>query len=655
MNRIAVALFALAILLAHSLAIHQTLDGDYAAPYDFAHVAYRVARNLVREGTLAWNPGGPLYEAYPSPLWVLVSAVAERLYIGPNQLTQALGTLSVMGSIVVLTQFSSKRLSGMIAPVLVAASGTAAAAGGSGTEAGLTMLLVTALALGFERGKRLFFAVAAVLLVWTRPEGSLLLALVLALELADRPKDVHGRRRDGLGLAFAAPFIGWLVLVFLRHAATGSWLSPYEGSALRFDAGQASLGFDYLTGFFLCSGSGILLALPILALFTGELSGTGRRMLLLSLGWAGIVALNGGDGLPFWNALAPVLPIFFLTIQEAITAWLDRKPVASALFWVVLVLGVCSSLVVSRSPTDLGPLRTASWHKAWMEPSPALRQAYDRTHGRLGLMDEIREVERLRQLAVYLRDNVEDTATISAFWPGTIGYLSRKKVHDMLGRATPIRGESRPHAWRGHHRVDLVAGFREGADFAVPILGSLREHTSPADLLHSWLDRHDVRGDDDERLVELLGSLVQYELLAVTVPRDARDPRSSDPVPFLIMRDRARDEAPTIALHRTDTGFRVLARHDSNQQVADLTIVLQERDGTEHYMRPTGEFVEEPVAARANLLIFPSGSRPIRLAEGRIPKEYDAVRLTARLHNPGMNPDAPLAAVGSPAALALAE
>jgi len=653
MNRTAVILFALAILLAHAFAIHQTADGSYAAPYDVAHACYRIARNLVRGGSFAWNGGGPPYESYPSPSWVLVSCVAERLYIGPNVLTQALGTICALLGVIVVAQFSSNRIGGLIAPLLLAFSGAVAAAGGSGTEAGLTMLLVAALALSFERGKRGVFATVSVLLIWTRPEAALLVAVAFALDLLDRPRDVLGARRGPLGRAFVAPLVAWLLLLLLRRSATGFWLSPLEHGALHVDRERFSLGLDYLEGFFLCSGSGILVALPVLALLLRHLTGTGRRVLVLALSWSLLVALEGGDPLPFWNGLVPVLPLLFLAIQESITGWLDRRPQTSVAFLGLLILGFGSSLLVSRTPTDIGPFRIEAWHRAWMQPKKSLLRAYSRSFGRLGLMEEIREVERLRSLGVYLRDRIAAPAKISTFWPGAIGYLSRLEVHDMLGRVTPTGGEDRLRPWSGGRRVDLVQAFRDGGDYVVPILGSLREGTAPADLLHTWLDRYDVVGDQNERLLELLRSLSGYELLAVPVPIDSKDPRVTATNPFLIMRDRALQQAPRLSVRLMGDTFRVLVHHESNQQVADLTVSLRAEDGTTWRMRPTGEFVHEQVVARAGILIYSSGSRPIRLLEGHIPPELHGVRLVAQLHNPGTNVDVPLAAVGAPASVDL--
>lgn len=235
MNRLAVVLFTVAILLAHALAIHQDPAGDYAAPYDFAHVGYRVARNLVREGSFAWNPGGALYQSYPSPAWVLLAAVAERLTIGPNQLTQAFGTLCVLASVFVLAQFSAKRMGGLIAPLLLAASGAAAAAGGSGTEAGLAMLLVTTAALAFERRGPRVFAASTALLMWTRPEAIALVAVAFLHELVDRPRDALGVRGRAMRRAFLAPLGAWVALALVRRLSTGVWLSPLEREALELD------------------------------------------------------------------------------------------------------------------------------------------------------------------------------------------------------------------------------------------------------------------------------------------------------------------------------------------------------------------------------------------------------------------------------------
>ena len=70
MNRTTVVVIALAILLAHTLAIHQTPSGNFAAPYERAHVAFRLGRHLVYEGRAVWDSQSPFWDTYPSLTWI---------------------------------------------------------------------------------------------------------------------------------------------------------------------------------------------------------------------------------------------------------------------------------------------------------------------------------------------------------------------------------------------------------------------------------------------------------------------------------------------------------------------------------------------------------------------------------------------------------
>ena len=91
MNR-SVALFvAMALLIAHALAIHTTASGDFAPPYDMAFAAFRVGHSLVHEGHFAWGPEAGGLDSYPSFLWVLISYAVERSYLSINFWSQAIG------------------------------------------------------------------------------------------------------------------------------------------------------------------------------------------------------------------------------------------------------------------------------------------------------------------------------------------------------------------------------------------------------------------------------------------------------------------------------------------------------------------------------------------------------------------------------------
>ncbi len=647
MNRTTVVLFALVILLSHGLAIHQTSEGAFAAPYELAHVAYRLARNLVHLGSAAWNPGGAMVESYPSPLWVLLCAAAERLYLRSGLFSQVLGVVSMLATIGLLAQFSPKRMAGLVAPLLLAASGSAAAAGTSGTEMALVMLLLTAAFLAFERGWHRLLSALLALLVVARPEG-MPLVLVFAVLFVLGPRAAGTTRRPP-GRVFALPLIAALVGLLLRRSWTGAWLSPTESGLLQADRAQWGLGLRYLQGFLASSGSAFLLALPLALLAVGKLSATGRRALAVALVWCALVAGAGGDALPMWNALAPVLPLLFLSVQEAITELLDRAPRLAPAAWTLLLLAVGGSFLVSKTPGDLGPLLLERFQRWWMEPSEPLARAYGRPLGRQGLATEIREVERLRSLSAFLRERVGQTSTILTPWPGTVACLSRKRVFDLLGRATPAPGETRPASWRGRPRLDLVRMFQLEPDYVVVLLEGLEVGSSPVQILRRWLDHYDLQGDEERRLFELLSALSPYELISVPVSEEAPLAPTVTPRPYLLLRNRRLGLSPSLEIVCDGTEFRVLALHQGPQQVVDLKVWVVDQAGRTWAMSPTGGFVEgavDEVSTRTGVLLYSTGPRPIQMVRGNLPRGLRVVEVDARLYNPGTFGDSPLAGIG---------
>src|SRR5688572_17021125 len=186
MNRTTALLVALAILLGHALAIHKTASGEIAPPFDMGYVAFRIARNLVQTGHLAWQPGYPGIESYPSLLWILVATFAERFYFPVNQVAQGIGMAAAFGCVLVLAQFSPVRLAGMIAPLLFVVSGGVASAALSGLETSTLALLLAFAFLAYERGWRVALALSLGLAVLTRPQGAVFALALLVIELVRR-------------------------------------------------------------------------------------------------------------------------------------------------------------------------------------------------------------------------------------------------------------------------------------------------------------------------------------------------------------------------------------------------------------------------------------------------------------------------------------
>jgi hypothetical protein len=643
MNRGTVVFLALAVFLAHTLAIHQSPDGEFALPYEIAHVAYRLGRNLVYDGTALWNPGGVPADSYPSVLWVLVSAFAARIYFAPTFLTQGLGFAAALVSIFVLAQFSPRRSAGLIAPLLVAASGSAAAAAASGTEAAAAMLLATTSFYAFERGHARLLMLSLIGLVLTRPEGVGLLVALLGLEVVGRPRIGFSRRPRRLA-PYAAALLVVLAAGLTRHHYTGHWASPFASQLL--DRERWTLGLAYAWSFVRASGFGLLVLLVPPSLLAGRTSAMGMRALLLALSWIVPVIASGGDGLPFWNALVPVLPLLFLGIQDCLRDWMDTTPRCAPVVWGLLAITVMASFLVSKVPGDLGPLRLKRPLTDWETPRGALAEAYPRPLGRLGLLDEIRSVEHLRTLGVFLRDRVSEDATIQTFWPGAIGYLSRREVLDLVGRACPLPGMNQTLSWRGPPRVDLPAVVTAGAEYMVPLIGSMPEGFSPSDLLHDWLARWDIVGPTEERTRVLQAALRGYELVAAPVPAKSRRPGEPSEQPFPLLRRKDLGLAPELEIVPGEERFAVMALHAGHQQVVDLCVRHVDGQGHEMFLAPTGIWTDEgSVAVRTSILLFPTGAQRIELVSAGLPPGTSEGTVTAWLHNPGMRADAVLSAV----------
>lgn len=652
MNRVTVIVLALALLLTHAFGIHQSHTGNIAAPYDRAHVAFRVGRNLAHAGEAQFQPGAPPVESYPSILWVGLCAAAEFRQISPILATRTLAILAALFAVVALAQFSTDRMAGLIAPMLLAASGSVAATGGSGTEHALVMSLVVLAVLAFERRARWWLASSLSLLVLARDEGIVVLAVLFAFDRIDRPRDEKGRRTEGLGRAWLLPLAALVLLHVYRRFSQGGFLSPTESAWGSFAPERWRVGAHYLASWLCSSGTAPLVVVPLLFLLGGTLAPVGRRALFVALAWITLVVIEGGDGLPFWIALAPALPAAFLAVQEAFTDWMDRRPAAEVSIWILLLLCTGAALLVSKTPSAIGPIPFEGTHRAWLSADRTLEEAFGRDLGRSGLAEEIREVESLRPLGLFLRDEVKDPAVIATFWPGAIGYLSRKHVVDLLGRATPSGAATGTRPWSGVSRLDLVDAFRQPFDYIVPALDGALVEATPLELLRRWLSLYDVGGDTDERVVELVEALSRYEMTSVPVKAEVEHVGEPPWSSFLLLRSKELGLSPVIALELVGDELVVSAHHKGHRQVVDLTISLTDAAGAAFTLRPTGELAPNAKAvARAAILLHPTNARPIQLFRGTIPRELGSVEITAKLHNPDTSSDAFLAQVGAAVSL----
>jgi hypothetical protein len=662
MNR-SIALFvALVLLLAHILAIHNDGEGYFAYPYDQAYVALRLAKNLVVEGELRWNLGTSAFESYPSMLWVGVAAIGERLAIAVTTVKvhlflQMVGVLSVLFTVIMAAHFRADRAAGLIAPLLLVTSGSVAAAAASGLETALLMLTIVASFWSLERGYSRRFALALTACVLVRPEGIVIVIGLLALRLLERaragsspsnvdkqlPLDANRPAKSHAGSRalwpFAFPVLAVAGEMFVRHGLTGAWLSPTLATMIRPHTYQWVGGLLALRDFVIVTVSLLLLVYPLIYFVRRRLSTLGMRALFLAILWFAMCVWQGRSPLPFGENMAPALPLIFLAIQEGMIEALDgtwRAARRMALLALVVCLG--GSALASKVPGRIGPVTPVGWHEAWMRPSGSARYGFEAPLGRLGIIEEIEHTRRMRALGMFMGEELEPGSSVLTPWPGIVGYLSRLRVVDLLGRTNPMPDTTKPAAWTRREHADVVAALEANPDYVVPWIESGNYIPTMPDIARTWFNELDVRSTEPGRLPAIERALREFELITVPLAAEKRGtaPRRSDP--FLLLRRRDLDQRPKLRVAIDGEEARVEVRHASHQQLVDLSIQAVDERARTWWMRPNGDMVQDArVRARVEILLYDTGTRTIELARFRVPETIEGSRLRslrAVLRNP---------------------
>lgn len=634
MNRTIALFVGLAVLLAHTLAIHDTAADAFGPPYDVAHVAYRLSRNIVFDGSFRWSADGAGLDCYPSPAWIAITALAQRAYLGVNLFSQTFGIVSALLTVVVLSRFRKERAAGLIAPLFLVVSGSLAAAAASGTEMAFFTLLGTFAFHSYEEKHWRRFAAALALLCATRPEGAILTLGFLVMRLVRRSESETPIPRR------LAPFVPaglWIGAVWTLRALAGEpLLSPVSGALLEPSLDRARVGLAFVGRFALTQVTPLLVIYPLALVCARKLPPIGKRGLFLAALWTSVVVASGGVSLPFGQALCPALPFLFLAIQAAAFKALDLVGLARRVTLVLLGAAIVLGGLASRTPSDVGPFPVHDTYATWFGKGVAPSHGSDGHLGRLGLAQEIRNTRRLRRIGLFIRDHVDPSHTVLTPWPGSAGYLARHEIVDLFGRTHRWPGQERLRPWLGEPRTDVLIALDSKPDYVVISIGPRPRAPAPRELAEAWIRDYDTRPDDAGRVAELVRRFADYEAFAAPVDT-LSEPGSRDRFLYLLRR-RDLGLTPRIDLTVSEGRFAVDVRHPAHRQICDLRLTLVDENGDAWPVNPTGKAVDgEAPVARAGLLLYPS-DRPFHLMEGALPELPDAARaveLRAVLSNPG--------------------
>jgi arabinofuranosyltransferase len=329
---------------------------------DDAFVTFRYVLNFLHGHGLVFNVGERT-EGYSSFLWLMLLCVPTKLGISPVLASRIFGAAFLLGTVVLTASFLPARSSQpvanrLLAPLLVVSNAACAFWAVHGLETTMFMFLL-ALAVradARDHGGTEFVAgwsgLWYGLLALTRPEGALVFGASFAFWIA-----VHPRR------VFAAPI--WrhalrFAVVVVPHEL---WRLYYYGELLPntyyakvgHSLATALRGGEYLLDFFVRGRLFVMLAVvPALVAARHD-----RRLAFLAWMVASFFAITvweGGDAVPAWRFLVPIVPVLAVLAGEGVhelrariqrpaegaRPLLGRTALQTAL-WLLLLVGIATS------------------------------------------------------------------------------------------------------------------------------------------------------------------------------------------------------------------------------------------------------------------------------------------------------------------------
>lgn len=421
-----------AILLLQHVYFHYTSDDAY--------ISYRYARNFGDGAGLVWNRGEHV-EGYSNFLWVAVLAGLHRLGADIVFSARWLGLALAVGCSGLtyrLTRDLSdhaadderSRTAGLLAALLLAASGVWGLWAAAGLEAPLFALFVLLAVLAHLRERPgadrrpmwrrvplsgAIWALAAM----TRPDGLLLFGISGAFKCVDAAiaacREAGGVRSILKAIVPVCVWAAGFVVIFVPYFAwrydTYGWLftnTYYAKVGAGFD--QYRRGEDYLVAFLQQYAGWLLLIVPVAISLTSIRRGPAAYVLALVIGWMAYVVFIGGDSLLRFRFFAPIAPLFYALITASIAA---------------IVTSIRSE---QRQPRWFAELAL------WVAVAGALAVTlYPSASDAQGVAGERRAVHDRIEAGRWMRRELPPSTTIAAVPVGALAYESQLGTIDMLG------------------------------------------------------------------------------------------------------------------------------------------------------------------------------------------------------------------------------
>ncbi len=390
--------------------------GAFGYPIDDPWIHETLARNLLRHGELAINPGEPT-AASTSLLWTVLLVPGELLGLAPLWWAYFLGAASLALVGIATYKFAQallpeSRVLPTVAGLLALLDWRLAWSGFSGMETllftGLSLLLLTS-AMATEEGPAWKKGLVAGALTLVRPEGMLLAALVGATMLFGAPAAGKWRRITGYAGVLA---LCLLPLFAVNYRLNGQLLpATFTAKNAAYGVGVSVGAYvDYLWSalVILAPGVQLLLFLGLLYLLLRRPRGL-NAWWPLPLWWGALLLSAYMIWLPalyhHGRYLFPVIPLIIVYGLTGGMKLLDRLP------FTVLPRAVTAMLTL---------LALLSWARGAQIYAGDVAYIYNHQV----------------TLAQWARDNTPPDAVIATHDIGAFGYYAQRRLVDIAGLAS---------------------------------------------------------------------------------------------------------------------------------------------------------------------------------------------------------------------------
>lgn len=424
--------YSTVLILAYILVISVIHLRAYSTDAEDSYIAYRYAENFSEGNGLVFNLNERV-EGYSDFLWiVLVGMVHKIMGIAIPTVARILGLVFYLLSIVLSYQIGKKisncRTTGFASALLLSASGTFACYSWSGLESCLfTFLFLTTLLLLLTIRSPFFIGLCVALMVMTRPEGVLMIPIIIVYKLFfDKDNLKFFVLNFLIGTAcFLVPWSIWRVSYY------GYILPNAMAAKMGMDFNyQLKSGLRYILGYYDATFfmSSLTISLTLWLYINEKLHTKHIVLLLCIIIYTTFNMLVGGDWMPAWRffvGIAPILSIYCASLL------FEKKLLGTPNTKLVVVIILCILTVYNSFANPKMVKEVGEWK-------------YD-------------SVEGLAYIGKWFQQKLPRSTVVATFPNGAFSFYNRLHTIDVLGLTDEHiarRGKRKKRGTPGHIAYD---------------------------------------------------------------------------------------------------------------------------------------------------------------------------------------------------------